>query len=131
MGNAVAQLSTDNEQKKFVTPFLAGNLEESNSYILKFYEIKKQKLEQDTKFEKTNSRGKAPNSSKGKATATVCLNPKPGTQCTIQNTCKYQYQEILVVWMSILLCVVIAINGNQENVYGSCVNWSQYDVCGN
>lgn len=45
MGNAVAQLSTDNEQKKFVTPFLAGHLEESNSYILKFYEIKKQKLE--------------------------------------------------------------------------------------
>lgn len=45
MGNAVAQLSTDNEQKKFVTPFLAGNLEESNSYILKFHEIKKQKLE--------------------------------------------------------------------------------------
>lgn len=47
MGNAVAHLSTDNEQKsrKFVTSFLAGNLEESNSYILKFYEIKKQKLE--------------------------------------------------------------------------------------
>lgn len=44
-------------KRKFVPPFLAGNLlKESNIQILESYEIKKQKLEKETKCEKNPKR---------------------------------------------------------------------------
>lgn len=78
-GGVVAQLITDDKQnkenigpfknktirkesvkkikRKFVPPFLAGNLlKEFNIQILESYEIKKQKLEKETKCEKNPKR---------------------------------------------------------------------------
>lgn len=163
-GGVVAQLITDDKQnkenigpsdffknktireesvkkikRKFVPPFLAGNLlKESNIQILESYEIKKQKLEKETKCEKkTKGRGKTPSKSKGKSTATVCASPKPGTSGAQSktsgpipvDTCSSDDnftddEEVCCIcnkWQPEELSHMAGI---------SFVNWGQCDICG-
>lgn len=144
-GGVVAQLITDDKQnkenigpsdffknktirkesvkkikRKFVPPFLAGNLlKESNIQILESYEIKKQKLEKETKCEK-----------KQKVEAKHRVNqkenrPQQSVQVRNQEHLVHNqkhlalYPSILAVQMTILLmmrrCVAFATNGNQKN----------------
>lgn len=135
-GGVVAQLITDDKQnkenigpfknktirkesvkkikRKFVPPFLAGNLlKEFNIQILESYEIKKQKLEKETKCEKKTQKVEAKHRVNQKENR-----PQQSVQVRNQEHLVHNqkhlalYPSILAVQMTILLmmrrCVAFA-----------------------